>query len=169
MLEFGLVIVAGVFGLRLFARLVAIHGNGIAHVVAVLLDKVLQAPLGKVRVVFFLVGIIFQRKDDIGAVPGALGFLDGVALNAVADPCPRLIAAERAAHDAHLFGDHECGIEAHAELADDIHVVALGLVVFGLELERAGMGDSAQVLLELVFGHADARIAHGNGARIFVE
>ena len=168
-LEFGLVIVAGVFGLRLFARLVAIHGNGIAHVVAVLLDKVLQTPLGKVRVVFFLVGVVFQRKDDIGAVPGALGFLDGVALNAVADPRPRLVAAERAAHDAHLFGDHECGIEAHAELADDIHVVALGLVVFGLELERAGMGDGAQVLLELVFGHADARIAHGNGARVFVE
>ena len=169
MLEFGLVIVAGVFGLRLFARLVAIHGNGVAHVVAVLLDKALQTPLGKVRVVLFLVGVVFQRKNDIGAVGGALGFLDGIALNAVADPRPRLVAAECAAHNAHFLGNHECGIEAHAELADDIHIVALGLVVFGFEFERARMGDGAQVLLELVFGHADARIAHGNGARIFVE
>ena len=99
---------AGIFGLRLFARLVAIHGNGVAHVVAVLLDEALQAPLGKVRVVLFLVGVVFQRKDDIGAVGGALGFLDGVALNAVADPRPRLVAAECAAHDAHFFGNHEC-------------------------------------------------------------
>ena len=98
-----------------------------------------------------------------------LGGLDGVAVQAVALPCVDLIGAEGAAHHAHLGGNHERGVEAHAELTDDVDVGALGLGVVGLEGFRAGVCDCAQVGVELFSRHADAVVAHADGARILVK
>ena len=123
------------------------------------------------------VGVVLQVHDDVGAVLGALGRLDVVAVDTVGFPGPGLIRPDGTRDDAHLATYHEGGIEAHAELADDVHVgkVAepLGLAglafggsfrLGGLELEGVGMGDSAKIAIELVFGHADAVVGHGDRA-----
>ena len=168
-LVLGLVIVAGVFRLRLLARLGNLHLDGVAHVVAVALDQVLQTVLGKIGVVVVLVGVLLEREDDVGAVLGALGLGDSVALNAVGFPRPRLVAAERAGNDAYLGGNHEAGVETDAELADDVDVVALLLGVVGLERLGIGVRDGAEVLVELVLRHADAVVGDGDGASALVE
>ena len=168
-LVLGRVVVAGVLRLGQLARLRHFHLHGIAHVVAVALDEVLQAELAEERVVVVVVSVVLQREDDVGAVALALGLLDGVALHAVAFPGPGLVAAVRLRHDAHLGRHHERGVEAHAELADDVHVVALGVGVVGLELHAVGVRDGAQVAVELVLRHAQAAVRHGDGARVLVE
>ncbi len=173
---FRLVVVARVLGLGQFARLGHVHADGIAHVVAVALDEVLQAVLGQVPVIglrlgaFALgLGVLLQREDDIGAMSVALSLFDGVAFHAVAFPCPSLVGAPGARHHAHLGRHHERGIEADAELADDVDVLALLLGVVGLEGLAVGMRDGAQVLVQLVFRHADAVVRHGDGAGVLVE
>ena len=100
---------------------------------------------------------------------GALGRLDGVALHAVALPGPSLVAAVGLRHHAHALAHHERGVEAHAELADDVHVVALHLVVLHLERHGVRVRDGAQVAVELVLRHADTAVAHGDGAGVLVE
>ena len=169
-----LVIVAGVLGLGLLTALGDHHLDGIAHVVAVTGDEVAQAPLGEIAIVILaldlagaLVGLA-DGQDDVGAVLGALGVLDGVALHAVGLPHMRPLLAKGTAHHAHLGGDHEGGVETHAKLADDIHVVALVLGVLLLELLGAGVRDGAQVLLELLGGHADTVIGNGERALVLV-
>ena len=145
------------------------HLDGVAHVVAVAFNQVLQAVLGKIGVVVVLVGVLLEREDNVGAVLSALCLGDGVALNAVGFPRPCLVAAESAGDDAHLGGNHEAGVEADAELADDVDVVALLLGVVGLERLGIGVCDGAKVLVELVLRHADAVVGDGDGASILVE
>ena len=48
-------------------------------------------------------------------------------------------------------------------------ILALLLGVVGLEGQAVGMRDSAQVLVKLVLGHADAVVRHGDGASVLVE
>ena len=63
---------------------------------------------------------------------------------------------------------HEGGVEAHAELADDVGV--LGVVAhFLLELVGAGGGDDAQVVLQVLLVHADAVVADGDEAVFLVH
>ena len=100
---------------------------------------------------------------------GTLGLLDGITLDAVGFPRPGLVGAERTRNDAHLLAHHEGGVEAHAELADDIDVSGLVLGVLRLELEGIGMRDGAQVAVEVVFAHADAVIGHRDRARVGIE
>ena len=166
-LVLGFVVVAGVLGLGQLARLRHFHLHGVAHVVAVALDEVPQAELAEERVVVVVVGVVLQREDDVGAVALALGLLDGVALHAVAFPGPGLVAAVRLRHDAHLRRHHERGVEAHAELADDVGGVLPAVLLLGqllLELEGAAAGDGAQVLLQPLLRHADAIVGDGQGA-----
>ena len=54
---------------------------------------------------------------------------------------------------------HKGGIEPHAELPDDFHILA-GLV-FPLKVQTAALGDGAQVLFQLLGGHAAAVIGDG--------
>ena len=71
-----------------------------------------------------------------------------------------------AGEHAHLVRHHEGAVKAHAELADDVDVgllLRVAHVVF--ELEGTAAGDDAQVVLHLLFGHADAVVGHGDGAR----
>src|SRR5699024_3419006 len=53
-----------------------------------------------------------------------------------------------------------------AELADDIHV-GVGRKVL-LELQRAALGDGAQIFLHLLLGHADAVVGDGQKAVFLV-
>ena len=66
-----------------------------------------------------------------------------------------------------MFGHHKGGVEPHAKLADDVGGVVLAHLL--LELQRAAAGDGAQVVLQLLLGHADAVIGDGEGAVLFVR
>ena len=124
-------------------------------------------------------GVVLQVHDDVGAVLGALGRLDVVAVDAVGFPGPGLVASDGAGDDAHLLAHHKGGVEADAELADDVHIgevvealrlaglgIGSGLGLGGLELEGIGMGDGAQVLVQFVLGHTDAVVGHGDRALV---
>ena len=174
--EFGRVVVASIFGLRQRLALFHLHADGVAHVVAVLLDEGLELVLVQEYVALFFVGVVLQVQGDAGAVVGAQcgGLfsgcgLNGVALDAVGLPGEGFGLAVCAGGYGNFFGDHERGVEAHAELADDVYIFALLLGVFGLELEAAGMSDGAQVGFQLFAGHADARVGNRDGASVLVE
>ena len=165
-------------GLHL-AALHHFHLDGIAHVVAVALDELREPMLAGEGAEGLVGGVVLQVHDDVGAVLGALGRLDVVAVDAVGLPGPGLIRADGAGDDAHLLAHHEGGIEADAELADDVHIGEVveslrlagrafgsGLGLGGLELEGIGMGDGAEVLVQFVLGHADAVVGHGDRALI---
>ena len=145
-----------------------------AHVVAVAADEVLERPLLEVRAIALALlavralHVVLEREDDVGAAVLARAVLDGVALEAVALPHVRHVLAPGARDDLDLLGHHEGGVEAHTELADDVDVIALVLGVGLLELLRAGVGDGAQVALELVGRHADAVVRDGEGAGVLV-
>ena len=115
-------------------------------------------------------------QGDAGAVVGAQcgglfggGGLDGVAFDAIGLPGEGFGLAVCAGGYGNFFGNHERGVEAHAELADDVYVFALLFGVFGLELEAAGMSDGAQIGFQLFAGHANARVGNCDGASILVE
>ena len=111
--------------------------------------------------------LLFQVQDDVGAARLLFALLDGVA--AVAgrfpagsrSPClPPLAGDER-----DPVGHHEGGVEADAELADQLRVVLDGFLLQALhEGAGAGAGDGADVLLHLGDRHADAVVADGEGA-----
>ena len=127
-LVLGRVIIAGVLGLGLLAALGNHHLNRIAHIVAVLLNQALEAPLGQEAVISLglTVGVellvLTQRQDDVGTVLSTLAVLDGIALKAVGLPHVRCVLAIGAADDLHVAGDHKGRVEAHAKLADDVDI-----------------------------------------------
>ena len=69
--------------------------------------------------------------------------------------------------DGDLVGHHEGGIEAHTELADDVHL-GVGLCVL-LKIQAAAFGNGAEVLLQFVLCHADAVVAHRQGVRGLIQ
>ena len=145
------------------------HLNGKADVVGVFLHQPAQGVFLEILTVFvrLLVAVGLDVHDDVGAhgVPGA--GLDGVALQAVGLPAVRLLLAIFPGDNGDVVRHHKGGVEAHAELADD---VGLGLLVQPLaELVGAAGGDNAQVVLQLVRVHTDAVVADGEGAVFLVN
>ncbi len=106
-------------------------------------------------------------QDDGGAARRLLRLLDRELALAVRDPAPSGALAGLARDDLDLVGDHEGGIEADAELADQGKIlVFLGLVAGQVLHEGGGAGarDGAEILDQLVAVHADAVIVDGKGA-----
>src|SRR5262249_24781641 len=102
-----------------------------------------------------------HMQVDAGAARHILRRFYREAALAVRGPAPTLILAGLAARHFYFVGDHEGGIKADAELADQAHVflgVAGQLVD---ESSGAGPRDRAEVLDELVMAHADTVIADG--------
>ena len=64
-----------------------------------------------------------------------------------------------AADDLNVIGNHKSGVEADAELTDDIDVLTLIFFV-GLVVEGAGMRDDTEVILELILCHSDTVIGN---------
>ena len=95
----------------------------------------------------------------------ALGHGEGHAVLALPANRGRALAeGERV--DGHLIGDHEHGIEAQAEVADDAGIfLILVLGVFLHEGFRAGERDLIDVGLDLVLGHAHAVVDEAELAR----
>ncbi len=112
-----------------------------------------------------------QMQRDLGAARGLVHHLDGEFSAAVGFPAHALVGllAGAARQHRHLVGDDEGGIEAHAELADQAGVLLLIAGQPREEFARAGLGDGAEVVDHLVAAHADAVVAHGQGARFLVK
>ena len=165
-LVLGLVILTGIGGALLGAGLLPLHADGVAHIVAVLLYDVHQVVLVQELVVVLVLGVLLDHHDDLGTHVFLVGLGDGVALSTGALPLPGGVTAEGAADHSDPAGHHEGGVEAHAELTDDVDV--LGLVVL-FEVQAAAAGDGAQVLLQLLLGHTDAVIGQGQGAVCLIQ
>ena len=147
------------------------HPDGEADVVAVLLHQLIEGVFPQVLavLVLLLLAVGLDVHDDIGAHSVLLAGLDGVAVHAGRLPAVRLIAAVLLGDDGDLIGHHEGGIEAHAELADDIGVGGLLALQLALELEASAVGDHAQIVLQIALVHADAVVADGQGTVLLVD
>ena len=155
----GLVFLA--FGLLHRTGLGDLHADGVADIVGVLAHQGADLVLIQIFGVLVLLGVGLQSHDDVGAGGILLGFLDGIAVSAVGNPLPGGILAVFLGDYGDGRGHHEGGVEAHAELTDDVNVLFLlhGL----LEAQGAGLGNGAQVLFHLFPGHTDAVIGDGQG------
>ena len=164
-LPLGLVILGLGVRFRLLALVLALHLDGVAHIVAVLLDDGNNAVFIQEIIVVVGLGVRLDVQDDLGAGGVLLGGGHFVAVHAGGLPLPCFIRAIGLGNDRDLVGNHEGGVEAHAELTDDVDVLVL--VVF-LEVQRTGVGDGAQILFQFLFGHADAVILDGQDTVILV-
>ncbi len=142
---------------RLFLAVVDQH-DGQAEVVGILLHQVAQAFRLQELLVFRA-----QVQDHLGAAVGFVVRLNLVGAFAVRIPAHAFGVAAPGQH-ADFLGDDKGGIEADAELADQLRV--LGLVAAqGLEeFFGAGASDGAEVFDHLVAAHADAVVLDGQGA-----
>ena len=133
--------------------------------VGILADDVAQLVAGEQVVLAFA-----QVQGDLGAARGLLHHLDGEFAAAVRFPAHALIGRLAGAAGEHrdLVGDDEGGIEAHAELADQVGVLLLVAGQLREEFARAGLGDGAEVVDHFVAVHADAVVGDGQRARVLV-
>ena len=133
-----------------------VHVNGPPDVIGVLFHDAAQGVVVQVFGIRDLVGILFQRHDDVGS-PGVpfTGF-HRIAVRSRRLPYARFIGTVGAAHDRYFGRNHESRIKTHTELADDVQFFFDGVAVFVSELECAAFCDHAQVLLHLLRRHADA-------------
>ena len=164
-LPLGLVVLGLGVRFRLLTALFALHLDGIAHIVAVFLHDGHDAVLIQEVVVVVGLGVGLDVQDDLGTSSVLLGGGHLVAVHTGGLPLPGLVRAVGLGDDSDLVGHHEGGVEADAELADDVDVLVLVVL---LEVQGAGVGDGAQVLFQLRFGHADAVVLHRQDAVFLV-
>ena len=151
--------------------MVDIHLYRPAYIVGVFLHQRLELPHLEVGAVYLLIGVGLYVHDNVRADAVLFALRHGIAVRAAARPLHALLLAVFAREHRDLIRDHEGRVEADAELADygDILRLALGLVHLALELERAALCDNAEVAFRLLRGHADAVVAHGDGARVLIH
>ena len=119
--------------------LLDVHDDRPADIVGVLADEHHELPVFEVGGVFLARLIGLDVHDDVGADGVLLRLGDGVAVRAGADPLIGGVAAVGAGDDRDLIGDHERGVEADAELTDDVDggILLRALAEIVLELQRA--------------------------------
>ena len=162
----GLLLLIGlVFGLVLggvlfFPGLGDLHPDGEADIVGVFAHQLLESPGFQELPVLIVVGVGLDVQDDIGAGALPLAGGDGVAVCPGGLPHPGAVRAMLLRHHGDVVRHHEGGVEAHAELADDVRILG---VVAHLLLEPVGPGggDDAQVVFQVLLVHADAVVADG--------
>ena len=167
--DLGDAVFVGLAGLHLLGGLH--HGvNGPADVVGVFFHQLLDLPGGEIVAVALLVGVVLQLQYHVGAYAFLLAWGDGVAVGALALPAVGALLAVGPGDHRDALGHHERGIKAHAELTDHIDIGVLPLLIVHalLEGQGAGLGNDAQVVFQLLSGHAHAVVGHGEGALIFV-
>ncbi len=143
-----------------------LHDDGVVDVVGVLLHQVVQAVGLEVLVIILVLGVGLDVEDDVGAHHLLLALGHGVAVGAGGLPLPGGVLTIGLGDHGDLVGHHEGGVEAHAELADDVDVVA-GVLFF--EVQAATLGDGAQIVFQIFGAHADAVIRNGDGAVLLVQ
>ena len=122
------------------------------------------------RILFYtgLTHKIGEVHDDVRARGFLFAFGDGVAVGPGGLPFIAALRPVFPGRHGNLVGDHEGGVEAHAELADNVGV--LGVVAqLLLELIGAGGGDDSQVVLQVRLVHADSVVGDGEGPGVLVH
>ena len=156
-----------------FAGFIAfhIHNNGPADIIGIFLNKLFKAEGVQILAVFFVLSILFYVHYNICTHTLLLRFAYGVAVSAAAFPLICALTAVGAGNYGHLVADHKCGIEAHAELTDDIYIglLRLFLAEFAFELERAAAGNNTQIVLHILPVHTYAVIGDANCACILIH
>ena len=136
-----------------------LHFDGVTNVVAVFLHELDETVALEILAVLLLFGIRLEVQRHDRTDPCLLAGLDRVAVHPGGFPAPCLLGALRAALDDDALRHHEGGVEAHAELPDDIHILVL---FFGLlERERTALRDGAEIALEFFARHAAAVVGDG--------
>ena len=144
---------------RLFLVAVGEHDRQ-RDVVGVALDDLPDA----LRIEVFLVTLA-DMQHDAQAARHVRGRLYRKAALAVRGPAPALGLSRFAAQHLDLVGDHEGGIEADPELADQAHIL-LGVAGQLADKGRCARArDRAEIFDQLVVVHADAVIGDGQGSR----
>ena len=143
------------------------HVDGPTDVVGVLLDQVPEP----VRVQVLGVGAVLvvgpQVHDDVGPPGVLLALPDAVPVRALGGPLPCLVLAVGLRPDGDPVGHQERGVEAHAELADDVHVRGAGLHLL-LEVQGAAVRDDPQVGVHVLLGHPDSVVRDRDCAGVLV-
>ena len=152
--------------LLLFVPLLLLHQDRQRDVIGVARDDRLELP--RTQEVLFALA---QVQGHVGAARGLVDGFDLEVADALAAPAHALIGAEAGAPrlDRDAVGDDEAGVEADAELADQVGVLLLVTLQLGHELARAALGDGAQVLDRFVAAHADAVVADRQRLGLGVE
>jgi hypothetical protein len=118
---------------------------------------------------FGLVGLHMQH--DLGAALSLFDHLQRVVALSCRFPAYamflRQAGAPRGQRDT--VGDDEAGIEADAELADQLRILLLVAAELAEELARTGFGDGADVFDDFLPVHADAVVANRDGFCILVD
>ena len=120
-----------------------------------LLDDLFQPPaIGK------FIRIVFQFDGDFRAPARLVRWSELIRAFPCGTPAPGLVFGPvGAGSDSNLIGHHKDRIEAHAKLADHlIHTLALLLCALQ-KAGRAGMGNRAQILDQLLPVHTNAGVA----------
>ena len=161
----GFIFTGRLHGLGFFVPGLLGHANRQCDMVGVLAQNLADLPA--VEQVLLL---RTQMQNHFGAAPRMFNVGDGVIALTARNPFDTGRGRRTGFTAAHrdFVGDDERGIEADAELADQIRVF---LLVTGQRREEflgTRFGDGAQVRDRLIFGHADAVIGDGNrlGRRI---
>ena len=123
----------------------------------------------EILAVLLVLGVVLEVHDDVGADAVLFAHADGVAVRAGGLPFIRLLSSVLPRAHGDVLRDHERGIEAHAELTDDVDAGVLLLRSLLTELVRAGGGDHAEVVLKLLLVHADAVVGHGEAPCVLVD
>ena len=133
--------------------------------VGVFAEDLAQAQAGQ-QVVFFRT----QMEHDVGAARLLAHGLDGVVPLTRAFPAHAVFrgqaGAPRDQRDA--VGDDERGVEADAELSDEMRVFRAVRREPGEELARARLGNRADMVDDFLTRHADAVVGYGDRARLRV-
>ena len=127
--HFGIGFILGLIlgGILLLPGLLHLHADGVADVVGILGDQIPDLILLQILAVAILLGVGLQDHDYIGAGVLPLRFLDGVAVGAVGHPLIGLVGTVLSGDHGDFAGHHKGGVEAHAELADDVDILVLFL------------------------------------------
>ena len=156
-----LLVVVLLFGLDGFQHF---HRNG--NVIGVLGYGGTQSPVLQIFGILFL-----QGKNNVSAAVSLGHSADSVFAGAVGLPAYCLIRGGfgGTADNSYLVGNDKGGVEAYAKLTDELGIPGL---IAGKILEKlggAGLGDGAQVLADLITGHADTVIGDGQGLLVLVS
>ena len=146
-------------------RVALVQVDGERDELRVLLDQALQ--LVRVQV---LLRVVLQEQRDLRSSAqrvalGILAHLERRVRARLPDVLHRVLVALRP-HD-HAIRHQIHRVEAHAELTDHVQIRACSHLLH--ELRGARLRHGAQVLDQLLLGHAHATISDRQGARLLVE
>ena len=143
------------------------HLNGVANIVGVFADQFRELVLLQKHRIIFALGVFLDVHDNVGTHAVALSFGNGISVHTGGFPLPSLFFAVLFGRHSDGIRHHERRIKAHAELANNVHILVL-FILFGhflAETVRTGRGDHAQIVFQVLLAHTDAVVGDRQGPR----